>query len=513
MVNKTEIRKNVYYDSVTLMSLTGKILDMESVDNAVISMATQMNKDLLKSVDLSNEEVDAAAASDLIVAVSAENEKALEEAFAMIEELLTSRKKKKDKGETKAPESIKEACERMEEANVAIISVPGIYAAREAREALKKGLHVMIFSDNISLEEERALKEMGRDKGLLVMGPDCGTASINGTGLCFANDVRSGGIGIVGASGTGLQEVMVQIHHLGGGVSHGIGTGGRDLREEIGGIMMLEGIRALAADESTQVLVLVSKPPAKVIADRIYEELKKVEKPVVVCFLDGKPHEDTPDHVHFVSGLYEAAEKAVSLLKGEEASKTLLEGFDPAPYAGRLKSTQENVRALYGGGTLCAEALTILREKLGKVKSNVAKKPEEKLSGEAAETGHVLLDLGEDEYTNGKPHPMIEPSLRNEHILHAARDPKTAVILMDYELGYGSHDAAVEVSLKAIEKARALAAEEGREIVFAAYVLGTELDKQDYKLQRRLLKENGILVFDSNREAALAAAAIVETRR
>lgn len=248
MLKKTIIKKNAYYDSVTLMSLTSKILGKEGVNEAVITMATEMNKEQLKSVGLSTDESNAAAASDLILAVAADKDENLEEAFALIQELLSPKRSKGKKWEEKSPESIEEAIEIMDEANIAIISVPGAYAYREAKEALNKGLNVLIFSDNVSIDEERELKELGRDKGLFVMGPDCGTASIGGAGLCFANDVRSGDIGIVGASGTGLQEVMVQVHHMGGGITHGIGTGGRDLKEEIGGIMMIEGIRALALD-------------------------------------------------------------------------------------------------------------------------------------------------------------------------------------------------------------------------------------------------------------------------
>ena len=510
MIKKAELRKNMYFDSVTLMSLTGKIRAMEGVIDAVVSMATEMNKDLLKGVGLFTEEMEGAGPSDLLLAVSSEKEEVVEEAYKMIHELLSPKKTVQGKGAEVIPESVEEAVDLLPEANVAVLSVPGAYAAREARKALENGLHVMIFSDNMSLEEERELKEMGRDKGLLVMGPDCGTSFISGTGLCFANDVRRGGIGIVGASGTGLQEVMVQIHHLGEGVSHGIGTGGRDLHEKIGGIMMLQGIEALNSDPDTKVLLLVSKPPAKSIADKIFETIKKIEKPVVVCFLDGEPVEGLPEHVHFAKGLYEGAELAVSLLQPEKEKKVLLSGFDPKPYSDLLSEKQTDLRGLYCGGTLCAEGLSILRDALGPVKSNVAKKSEEKLTDGVKTKGHVLLDLGEDEYTNGKPHPMIEPSLRNEHILREAAKEETGVILLDFELGYGSHDEAVEVTLKAIEKAKILAEKDDRHLVFVAYVLGTDFDKQDYHLQKRLLREHGILVFDSNKEAALAAAMIMK---
>ncbi len=510
MLKKTVIRKNAYYDSVTLMSLTSKILGKEGVNEAVITMATDMNKEQLRGVGLSTEDSDKASTSDLILAVSAQDQESLEAAFDLIQELLSPKKNKGKKGEEKAPESIGEALEIMEDANMAIISVPGAFAYREAKEALEKGLNVMIFSDNVSIEEEKELKEMGRDKGLFVMGPDCGTASIGGAGLCFANDVRSGDIGIVGASGTGLQEVMVQVHHMGGGITHGIGTGGRDLKEEIGGIMMIEGIRALSADEATKVMVLVSKPPAKSVGEKIFQELNQVKKPVVVCFLDGEAPKDLPGHIYFVKGLFEAAEAAVSLSQGKSLTKTpLLEGFDVSVFKSKLNENQKYLRGLYCGGTLTAETLSILRDQIGGVTSNVAKKVEEKLNFKAGYKGNVLIDLGEDEFTVGRPHPMIEPSLRNDHILREAKDPSVGVILLDFELGYGSHEDPAGVTLTAINEAREAAKVEGREIVFVGYVLGTELDKQDYKLQRRLLKEEGILIFDSNREAALAAGMII----
>lgn len=505
------IKKNAYYDSVTLMSLTSKILGKDGVKEAVITMATDMNKEQLRSVGLSTEESDGAATSDLILAVAADEEKSLDEAFELIQELLSPKKNKGRKGEEKAPESIEEALEILEDANIALISVPGAFAYREAKEALNQGLNVLIFSDNVSIEEEKELKELGRDKGLFVMGPDCGTASIGGAGLCFANDVRPGDIGIVGASGTGLQEVMVQVHHMGAGITHGIGTGGRDLKEEIGGIMMIEGIRALSLDEATKVMVLISKPPAKSVSEAIFKELEQVKKPVVVCFLDGEEPKDMPDHVKFVKGLYEAAEVAVSLSKGESLSpKVLLEGFDAQSYKKKLNAKQKNLRGLYCGGTLTAEALSILRNELKDgIKSNVAKREDEKLKFTGNNTGNVLMDLGEDEFTVGRPHPMIEPSLRNDHILREAKDPSVGVILMDYELGYGSHEDPAGVSLTAINKAREIAATEGREIIFVGYICGTELDRQDYKLQKRLLSEEGILMFDSNKEAALAAGKII----
>lgn len=508
-MQNTIVRKNSYYDSVTLMSLSSKILDLKGVEEAVVSMGTDMNKELLENVGLSTEESTNAGNNDLIIAIRAENESVYEEAVKLVDELLNAKKTKKKKGEEENPKTIEGALEQMEDANLAVISVPGKFAGREARIALEKGLHVMLFSDNVSLEDEKALKELGREKGLLVMGPDCGTASINNIGLCFANNVRKGNIGIVGASGTGLQEVMVQIHRLGGGVSQGIGTGGRDLKEEIGGIMMLEGLKALNRDENTEVIVLVSKPPAKSVEHKILEEVKNVEKPVVICFLDGDK-EEKDSKAHFVHGMYEAAQKAVSL-SGVEVLKEKHNNLDSVieKEKSSLNEEQKYFRGLFCGGTLCAEALSDLRNNFKNIKSNVAKVENEKLEDIHNYSGNVLLDLGEDEFTVGKPHPMIEPTLRLERILKEAKDKEVGVILMDFELGYGSHEDPVGVTIDTMKQAKEIAESEGRNLIFVAYICGTDIDKQNYDEQRKMLEDNGVLIAESNIDAADIVAKIL----
>jgi succinyl-CoA synthetase alpha subunit len=303
----------------------------------------------------------------------------------------------------------------MPEANLAIISVPGAYAAREAMQALKKGLHVMMFSDNVSLADELALKKFAHENGLLMMGPDCGTAIINNRGLCFANAVSLGNIGIVGASGTGTQEVSVLIDRFGGGVSQVLGTGGRDLYEEIGGIMMLDCLEALACDEETKVIVLISKPPAKSVAQRILAEVQKVDKPVVVCFINGDATEVEKAGAHFAKSLEEAAYKAVLLAQVKEDIDMPEEEVSPNQAAlgvSKLQPEQKYVRGLFCGGTLCYEALHILQEKVGKVYSNISKKEETKLENPHVSEENTLIDLGDDVFTVGRPHPMIDPSLR-----------------------------------------------------------------------------------------------------
>lgn len=503
-MKNTIIRKNAYYDSVTLMSLSSKILDVNGVEEAVVSMATEMNKQLLQNVGLATKESDNAGNNDLIIAIKAENENSYDEALRLVEELLSPKNKKKKKGELESPKTIDAALQQMEDANLAVISVPGRYAAREAKKALEKGLHVMMFSDNVTLEEEKELKEIGREKGLLVMGPDCGTASINNVGLCFANEVRNGNIGIVGASGTGLQEVMVQIHRLGGGISQGIGTGGRDLKEEIGGIMMIEGLKALSRDKDTEVIVLISKPPAKSVEKKILEEVKKVDKPVVICFIDGDKEDEKDSKATFVYGLYEAAKKAVELSSGceEEIGKENNLFIDVKELKKSLNPGQRYFRGLFCGGTLCAEALSILRGSFDSVRSNVAKNENEKLENINDYHGNVLLDLGEDEFTVGKPHPMIEPTLRLDRIIKEAKDEEVGVILMDFELGYGSHEDPVGVTIKSIKEAKNIANSYGRNLIFVAYICGTDIDKQNYENQRIMLEQEGVLIAESNIEAA-----------
>src|SRR5699024_485134 len=285
MASEVIVQKNVYHDSVTLMSLSGSIHQLEGVKEAVVSMATQMNKELLSNIGLLTDEAKNATDNDLIIAVEANSEQRVQEVMDFINEQLHAKKTTTTEGGDKPVKTFKSALSRVPDANMAVISVPGKYAAREAKQAIKNGLHVMIFSDNVSLEDEKELKEMAKEAGLFVMGPDCGTAIINQTGLCFANKISEGNIGLVAASGTGLQEVTVQIDRFGYGISQAIGTGGRDLHEYIGGIMMLEGLKALEQDDQTEVIVLISKPPAGSVQEKILKKVKESKKPVVVCFI------------------------------------------------------------------------------------------------------------------------------------------------------------------------------------------------------------------------------------
>lgn len=367
MVKKIIIKKSAYHDSVTLMAISGKITALDGVADAVVAMATDLNKDLLQGIDMLTDEVAALGPDDLVIAIKAKDEETCESAVVMVEESLSKRASGKKSAGVPAPVTIKSAVKLLPEAKLAVISVPGEYAAREAMQALKAGLHVMMFSDNVSIEDEKALKEYAHSEGLLMMGPDCGTAIINNVGLCFANAVNSGSIGIVGASGTGTQEVLVLIDRFGGGVSQVLGTGGRDLTEVIGGIMMLDGLAALDKDEATRVIVLVSKPPAKTVADKILSKVAEYSKPVVVCFINAPAAEGKIKNAVFSNSLEDAAHKAVAIAanKTDIGVKCDLSKLDElaGSIKDKLAKNQKYVRGLFCGGTLCDEAMYAVKKR------------------------------------------------------------------------------------------------------------------------------------------------------
>ncbi len=503
-----KILKNSYYDSVTLMSTTVRLKKELNFKELVMFMGTEMNKDMIKSVGLYHEELKAAEPNDLMLAVMMD-----EDNPHWVDNILESLSAKKTtvKESDKVYKTIYQTIDDLNP-NLAIISVPGIYAANEAYKALEKNLHVMLFSDNVSVEDEIQLKEIGIKKNLLVMGPDCGTAIINGKGLCFANQVRQGNIGLVAASGTGLQEVTVIIDRFGGGITQAIGVGGRDLTEKVGGRMMLMGLDALDQDEQTEVIVLISKPPHQSVLEEIITRLKSIKKPVVLCLLDANL--DTKiKNVYFVSTLTEAAIQSLHLT-GHETPDLLNMDIETKDiinkYRNQFKPTQKFVKGLFCGGTLTAETLSVLRPMLNHITSNVAKKEYEKMHDPLLSNGHNLVDLGDDIFTQGKPHPMIEPSIRLERILSEAKNPETAVLLLDFELGIGSHIDPVGVTLETLVEAFNIAKKDGRQLAIVAYVCGTDKDYQDLKQSEDRLKDIGVIVAQTNAHAAIIAGELLK---
>lgn len=506
MSDRIVIKKNTYFDSVSLMSISTKANRLDGVEQAFVAMATEMNKGVLKNLGLLSDELEQAKSGDLLIVIRGASDEANDATLAAIEGLFT----RKDQGGSRHEAryaTLSSAHQHIPESNLAIISVNGAFAAREARQALDNDLNVMLFSDNVSLEDELALKQLAHGKGLLLMGPDCGTAIINGAGLCFANEVRRGSIGIVGASGTGSQELSVRIHEFGGGISQLIGTGGRDLSEKIGGIMMLDAIQMLEDDEQTDVIALISKPPAPAVARKVLERAKACRKPVVVCFLGRGSSPTDEDGLQFAGGTKEAALKAVLLTGVKKESLDLHPLNWPLieEVRARLKPEQKYIRGLFCGGTLCDEAMFAALEKYPDVYSNIQPDPAYRLKDLNVSQAHTFLDFGDDDFTNGKPHPMIDPTNRIQRLLQEARDPQVGVIAMDFVLGYGSHEDPVGVTLDAIKEAKAIAAREGRHLEILGYVLGTELDTPSLSGQCRMLTEAGVIWASSSTNTGLLA--------
>jgi len=490
---KVEIRTGAYYDSVILMQLQSSLDGMDGIIDTGVVMGTDANKDILAQSDLLVPEAKAAAPDDLVIVLRATDEATAEEALGKIDELLTRKRSTED--QDYVPKSLEMAEELLPNAQWTLISVPGRYAAGVARESLRMGKHAFLFSDNVSVEDEVALKKSAAEKGLFVMGPDCGTAIVNGIGLGFANRVRKGNIGMVAASGTGLQQVSVRIHQLGGGLTHALGTGGRDLKEDVGGITAKMGLDYFVRDPDTKVIVLVSKPPAPKVADELLRSARKAGKPVVVDFIGYTPPAPKLGNLHFVRTFDEAAKLAVELAQQteEEAAK------EPVVDTSKFVDGQKYLRGLFSGGTLAFEALLILQDYLPVVWSNAPiKKGHNVLKNSLKSEEHTVVDLGEDEFTVGRLHPMMDNTLRIQRLLQEADDPEVAVILLDVVLGYGSHINPASELAPAIEKAIAKAKAAGRHLEVVAVVSGTDEDPQGMDEQIEMLEKAGVFVSTSN---------------
>jgi len=517
MIVKTLVKHSEYHDSVSLMLVARELSKLEGVQDAAIVMATEANKSILADAGLLTDEVKSATPDDLLIAVSSESD-VLGDAALQKAEILLKKKPTSNEAGVFKPKTIRSAFASHPAANVAVISVAGRYAADEAWDALSHSLHVLLFSDNVSLEDEIALKKYAREHGLLLMGPGAGTTILNNVALGFANVLPRGPVGIVSAAGTGLQEVSTLLARRGVGISQGLGTGGRDLKKEVGGIMMLEALKALQQDEATSVLVLISKPPADEVVQLILDQVSATAKPAVICFLGGET--DTLAKVpNIISArtLYECALLAARVVQPEIGDvKALLEeentrfAKQAKSLKAKLKSTQRYLRGLFSGGTLCYEAQVIWKEMLDSpVYSNAPLPGGPALPDSTKSCQHTAVDLGEEEFTVGRPHPMIDNDLRIRRLLQEARDPEVGVILLDVVLGYGAHpDPALELG-NAVEEAQRLARGEDRELLVVASVTGTEDDPQGLSQTTSTLERAGVIVCDSNSAAARLTALLV----
>lgn len=529
------VRRGFYLDSVALMRVSASLSEGEGVEAVSLMIGSPSNLALLDEAGLLTEAGRAAGPDDLVLAVRAESGEALAAALDAAGEKLEGAAAEEGPerwgGAAARLPTLRAAREALPGANLAIVSVPGPFAAREARRALAAGLHVLVFSDNVPVEEEVALKREARARGLALMGPDCGTAIVAGTPLAFANRVRRGGIGAIAASGTGLQELSVLVHRGGGGLSHGIGVGGRDLDDRVGGLGAFMALDALEADPDTRHVVIVSKPPGPRTEAALLARLAECPKPVTLCLVgrDGRGGGELPPNAAFAPTLRDAARLA---LAGGDGGGGEPDGSGgpprepgaaaaPVPLPSTLPPPLPPARpgrivGLFSGGTLCAEGQAILRRAGLPVASNAPipgaaplspsgpasapAPPRPPAPAPAAADAHTFLDLGADEYTAGRPHPMIEPAMRSGALADTLADPAVAVVVLDVILGTGSHPDPAAAVVEVLETAAP-----GDRPAVVASVCGTELDPQDYGAQRRALERAGVFVAGSNADAVEAA--------
>jgi FdrA protein len=491
------VRKSFYRDSVTLMRLSRDLEQMAGVTSAAAMMATPANRALLAQAGLLSREGEAAGAADLIVAVEADCVESADAAHEAVARALEARTPRGPGGLAATARTLEAGLRVLPEANLALISVPGLYAGSEAMRALRAGLHVMLFSDNVPVETEIELKRAALERDLLMMGPDCGTAILDGVPLGFANAVPRGRIGLAAASGTGLQEVTSLIAREGEGVSQAIGVGGRDLSDVVGAAMMLRALELLAADATTKVVCVLGKPPGAAVAARLAAAVERLGKPCVVHFPGAASGNERA--VYAAATLEDTGHAAVALARGqapkaveftrpaEEVQQMIDEG------ARGLAAGQRFVRGAYAGGTLAHEAIALLGAQLRDVASSLT----------TGGPGHRVTDLGEDTFTLGRPHPMLDGHVRREWIAREGRAPDTAVVLLDVVLGSGT---AADPAGELLPAIRALKAT--RHVAVVASVCGTEADAPPRAAQSAALRADGVLVMDTNAQAVRLAAAI-----
>ena len=482
------IKKGSFQDSVSLMIISRKLSERPEVDQVSVMMGTPANKAMLDSTGFWHDDFAEATPNDICVAVRTHDEQ------PAILELIREQLEKELSAIASASGSSQQllkarrwesACQKLPQANLLLVSVAGEYAASVAKEGLLAGKNVMMFSDNVPLEQEFELKTLAREKGLIVMGPDCGTAMIAGSPLAFANVLPDGGIGVIGASGTGIQEVTSQIALHQQGISHAIGLGGRDLSAEVGGISALTALEMLAADDATRVIAFVSKPPSPQVRTRIINAMQKVGKPVVALFLGNKPEQRREGNVWLANSLSDAAQLAVLLMR--VAQQRLIQ----PEVAGK------GIYGLYAGGTLAAEAAMLLSAGLGVPVS------ESHAAGVMLDAqGHRIVDLGDDSYTLGRPHPMIDPTTRSIEIEKLAAMPDVGVLLLDVVLGYGACADPAGAVVEAVEQVRAT---RNAPLVTIATLTGTDADPQGRSGQTDILRDAGIAVVETLEEAVLLA--------
>jgi succinyl-CoA synthetase alpha subunit len=509
------IRNNEYQDSMVLMQINHRVAALPGVSRAAILMATAPNKCILENFGFASPDIYNAKPSDMVIGLETTDDEVMQEALNLIDHLLVEKVRARSQGRLFGTQAAAAAANL--DANLVLISTPGQFAAREARRALSLGKHVFIFSDNVSLSEELELKQTAREKGLLVMGPDCGTAIIDGVGIGFANQVAQGPVGIIGASGSGIQELSVLLHTMGVGVSQAIGLGGRDLSDQVGGASCFTALDLLSSDPASECLIVISKPPSPKVADKLVKRAGQAGKPVILCLLGQNVHKNAthglPTNVYQASNIEQAAIKAGDLMNVQapwRQKETQARLWETAlAQREKLSPKQRYLRGLFCGGSLCYETMAAVRNRLLPLFSNIPIDGVSRLQNGQRSRHNTLLDLGEDEFTAGRVHPMIDPSLVVERIIVESSDPEVAIVLFDMVLGFGAHEDPASLYASSVEKARKQAERNGRHLVFISHVCGTNEDPQNAAEQIDQLQKAGVIISASNLQASELACDIL----
>ncbi len=479
-------------------------------------MGTTTNKEILEKLGLLTDEGRAATDSDMILAVMADSQALIDSAFKEIEEMIL----KPPPAKGRSFYSVDAALQAMPEANLAVVSIPGEHAREIVLRLLNQGLSVHLFSDHVPPEHELELKRYARDRGLLVMGPGAGTSIIAGKAIAFANAVKKGKIGLVAAAGTGLQEASVLLSEAGLGVSEAIGVGGGDVKAKIGGIMTVQSIDALEKDPDSSTIIVLSKPPDADVKKTVLNHLEKnTRKKYITCFIGPESYEipaGLRERVRGAKTIHAAVIEAIGTAEPagqvEITKRFSMSQSELASLASRvsrgLGEGQKYIRGLYTGGTFAYETLVILGRMIGSVHSNAPIDAKFKLADSYRSVEDSIVDLGEEEFTVGRAHPMIDPTIRKMRLIEEAKDPEVAVIIMDFMLGYGSHSDPAGAMLGAIADAKKTAEKYGRTLPILAHVCGTEEDPQPLSEQVSKLRSAGVEVLPTNALMAIASALV-----
>ncbi len=506
-----KIEKGRYIDSLETLFATSVLVEQDGVKNGYVGVSNDSFKEEVIQAGLETRELANATDNDFVIIADCEDEASFTAAIRAVEEVFKADESQEVEGTFV---STKAAVKKHPEANLCSVAVPGEYALSEVKKALNAGLHCVVFSNNVPLEDEREMKELAREKGLLCMGPDCGVANINGAALVLSSINNRGPFGICGASGTGIQHVAAIMHEAGSGVSQTIGTGGNDLKDPVGGIMMLMGIDALEADPKTEYIALISRKPGDAVFPKILDRVSKCKKPVVALFMGSDRATVEATGAIYASSLDDCALKCLELIGIQYPLATEEELAQKASQeVKKLAKEQKYMRGAFSGGTYMDEAANALVPRIGAVYSNCPLKPQWQLEDSYVSVKNTCIDYGEEEFTLGRPHPAIDPSIRKPAILREAADPEVAVIELDFILTPPGHMDPTGYVIEDIKMAQEMAEAEGRHLIFIASVLGTTADLQDIHKQKRQLEEAGVIVCQTNYTASVLAGEIIRQKK